>query len=708
MALDPILTTTWDQPLPIPNTWLTAVQDALGDLDEVSITKTERDVPSMIGTVAKEIGKFTVAEGTHLAFFGVTVDAAGFSSSALYCLPAGHNATLGAWQLLKPIASAQDYLGDHFLIDVNGDGDDLFLRLRRGGGSTAGTATIAFFNLGLTTDVFTSLLGTSSGITPPTDVYAATLVEQRGGDVRIWGADGSAVARVTEDGLRLGDHSAPTKRLDVPWKSGDMLDTASFGATTVGNAKTAVAASSNSGIAVEASSTSGNAVFAESDTSVALYGRSYNEAAAGKFERKNAGAAELFVVEDKNGSSTGNLVNLRNDGSGDKIQFWDGASDCRCKMDDDGKMILYGGSGEVAPDCRLHILDSDEVSIAASAETALAVESDADCSIEMLGRSSKYQALNFSTDVTAKAAAISRPIGSEDLVFRAGHDNRWVIESGGTLRPEDNCLYEIGTAARIVKEAYIHHVTTGGCDYAELFEASPEVAATGRIAPGTSVVLDGGFIRPALPGETPIGVISHTHSTLGNAPGSWRGRYIKDDDGTCLWEEYQSEIMRQKTELVPAVIKRRPVSEAVEVQVERIVLEEGRYVRRAVTETEKRVVLEEHDLYDEGGEIVGTHRVAVLEEYEAAPAKRRVVCDADGEPVLEGTGEFETKRRRVANPEYDETKEYAQRQDRDEWNPVGLLGCLWLIPGQPTAPTWTLIKDGTADTPGGKELWLIR
>lgn len=56
------------------------------------------------------------------------------------------------------------------------------------------------------------------------------------------------------------------------------------------------------------------------------------------------------------------------------------------------------------------------------------------------------------------------------------------------------------------------------------------------------------------------------------------------------------------------------------------------------------------------------------------------------------------------NPEYDETQEYIPRQNRPEWNCVGLLGQLPLRKNQPTAPTWIKIKDINKDI----ELWLIK
>jgi hypothetical protein len=90
----------------------------------------------------------------------------------------------------------------------------------------------------------------------------------------------------------------------------------------------------------------------------------------------------------------------------------------------------------------------------------------------------------------------------------------------------------------------------------------------------------------------------------------------------------------------------------------------------------------------------------VMETYE----EEIDVLDEKGQPVMVGSGKFETKTRPKVNPQYDETKEYIPREKRPEWNCVGLLGQLPLRKGQPTAPTWIKIKDISKDV----ELWLVK
>jgi len=82
--------------------------------------------------------------------------------------------------------------------------------------------------------------------------------------------------------------------------------------------------------------------------------------------------------------------------------------------------------------------------------------------------------------------------------------------------------------------------TGGGADYAEYFEwADGNPDATDRR--GISVVLEGDKIREAAPGETPIGVISGNPSVIGDGDmDRWKGKYLRDDFGTYIFEDYQA------------------------------------------------------------------------------------------------------------------------------------------------------------------------
>lgn len=87
---------------------------------------------------------------------------------------------------------------------------------------------------------------------------------------------------------------------------------------------------------------------------------------------------------------------------------------------------------------------------------------------------------------------------------------------------------------------------TNGADYGEMFES-----IDGQVIPyGTSVVLVGEKIRPAQDGETPFGVISATCAWVGDNGGNeWPKKYLRDEYGVMLYEDYQEEIMQATEEV---------------------------------------------------------------------------------------------------------------------------------------------------------------
>ena len=53
-----------------------------------------------------------------------------------------------------------------------------------------------------------------------------------------------------------------------------------------------------------------------------------------------------------------------------------------------------------------------------------------------------------------------------------------------------------------------------------------------------------------------------------------------------------------------------------------------------------------------------------------------------------------TRKSRVTNPDFDPNVNYTPRVDRPEWDAIGLMGKLWLKPGQITGDRWLKLKDG--------------
>ena len=72
------------------------------------------------------------------------------------------------------------------------------------------------------------------------------------------------------------------------------------------------------------------------------------------------------------------------------------------------------------------------------------------------------------------------------------------------------------------------------------------------------------------------------------------------------------------------------------------------------------------------------------------------VEDDDGNTVVQ--------QRRKLNPDYDPDIEYIPREERPEWDCVGLMGKLRIRKGQPTGSRWIKMRDISDFV----EEWLVR
>ena len=183
--------------------------------------------------------------------------------------------------------------------------------------------------------------------------------------------------------------------------------------------------------------------------------------------------------------------------------------------------------------------------------------------------------------------------------------------------------------------------TGGGADYAEMFEwVDGNPDAEDRR--GLSVVLEGNKIRAAVDGEDPIGVISANPTILGDAAwNKWTEKHLRDDFGSYVYEEHN--------------------------------------------------VLEWTD--EEGKE----------HNYEDWNIPADVVVPDDAViSTHDGNGKRFTHR--AINPAYNPDREYVPREERQEWDAVGLMGKLRIRKGQVTGARWIKMRD-ISDT---VEEWLVR
>lgn len=150
-------------------------------------------------------------------------------------------------------------------------------------------------------------------------------------------------------------------------------------------------------------------------------------------------------------------------------------------------------------------------------------------------------------------------------------------------------------------------LTTTGCDYAEYFEWK-DLNLNSEDRRGYFVTLDGEQIKIAEPNDYILGIISGQPSIVGNGDEDWLGRYIFDEFGAFVYEDFEYEVE------VPEEIQEEVINE-----------ETGKST--IVTKTIMKTVTKTGTKYKE-------------------------------------------------NPNYDPTIPYIHREDRPEWDAVGMLGVL--------------------------------
>ncbi len=202
--------------------------------------------------------------------------------------------------------------------------------------------------------------------------------------------------------------------------------------------------------------------------------------------------------------------------------------------------------------------------------------------------------------------------------------------------------------------------TGGGADYAEFFEWE-DGNPNKEDRRGVSVVLVGDKIRPAKKGERPIGVISGNPSVVGDAAwNKWSGKYLRDDFGTYVQEDYEvvEWTATEKYEIEPATKA-----------VGKVIGKSGRVIEPAVKAK---------------GAVRGSRQLNRSFSADEVP---------DGIKVPRGAKRTIQQRRKL-NPAYDpaKAKDYIPREDRPEWDAVGLMGKLRIRKGQPVNDRWVKMR----------------
>ena len=231
----------------------------------------------------------------------------------------------------------------------------------------------------------------------------------------------------------------------------------------------------------------------------------------------------------------------------------------------------------------------------------------------------------------------------------------------------------ISAAGQIDAEGSIN--ASQSLDYAEYFESKDGKV----IASGTSVKLDGDKIVVCSEGDTPLGAIRPKSAQCivgGSHVFHWAEKYMKDDYGADIWEEHT--LTKWSVEVDFDEYIKRGKSEEEQLQYFKV-------------EGSREVLYKEGDELPEGKEVGDVKEAAVADTYfrEHSYHSDRI---PDSLTAPDDAEVIDAGKRQKLNPDYDDSKEYKSREERDEWHIVGLLGQIPITKGQPTG-NWIKMKD---------------
>jgi hypothetical protein len=207
----------------------------------------------------------------------------------------------------------------------------------------------------------------------------------------------------------------------------------------------------------------------------------------------------------------------------------------------------------------------------------------------------------------------------------------------------------------------------GDADFAEYFESTDGSA----IDIGKTVVLDNGKVRASTDSDNAsdiVGVVRHrkTVGIIGNSAWSkWKGKYKVDDYGVPLLEEYTI------------------------TEWDQVVTEDADDLE--ITDRGKKKKLPQV----KGDTIHHSYATDKIPSELTAPSDAVVKTKDDN---------GNTFKRKILSDSYDASKTYVSREDRNEWNLIGLTGQVTMTKGQKTGDRWIKMRD-ISDT---VEEWLIR
>tara|TARA_R110002167_G_scaffold116193_11_gene291098 strand:- start:7075 stop:7986 length:912 start_codon:yes stop_codon:yes gene_type:complete len=128
---------------------------------------------------------------------------------------------------------------------------------------------------------------------------------------------------------------------------------------------------------------------------------------------------------------------------------------------------------------------------------------------------------------TGTRTAVVQKILGDDTATSGDYDMIQAMQYDGSGPSGYSNVFKVSATGDVT---YDGSSSSPAADFAEMFEWKDD-NPDNEDRTGTTVVLDGGQIKPCPDGETPIGVISATAGFIGNNPLAWHGKFNADNLG---------------------------------------------------------------------------------------------------------------------------------------------------------------------------------
>jgi len=266
-------------------------------------------------------------------------------------------------------------------------------------------------------------------------------------------------------------------------------------------------------------------------------------------------------------------------------------------------------------------------------------------------------------------------------IARDGQDTADVFRA----EVDDNIKFEVRANGQIRAD---NGTITSPADYAEMFEWT-DGNLNNEDRRGRAVVLVGEKMRLATSEDSPssiLGIVSANPVIVGDAaPLTWKDQFLKDEFGDYVTEDVEYLVW----------------------------INEYHYD----TTQPKQLINKVVDCKEDGTliyeEVMSHPKVRATQPDPANPktwfkgerCKLSEVANRDDIPQWAiDQNIVVTSQQQVTNPDYDPTRPYIPRTERQEWDAVGLVGKLVMRKGEPTGDRWIKLSD-LSDT---LERWLVR